>query len=186
MISKRDQSDDTIDLWGVLAASAQQGDKRAYGQLLQEVGCFVRNYLVNGLAQSDWAEDITQEGLISVHKALATYSPDRPFKPWLMAIVHFRRTDFLRKHYRKKGDKQSSLDHPDFIKNHVTVPSHAGEYKDVETALYDLPEKQRIVFEMLKIQGYSAKDVAIETGMSVSAVKVSAHRTMKKLKEKLG
>ena len=58
--------------------------------------------------------------------------------------------------------------------------------KDIESALADLPENQRKVFEMIKIHGYSAKEVADEMGMSVSAVKVSAHRTMNKLKDRLG
>ena len=173
-------------VWTAWATEAQQGDKASYNKLLREIAPFIRNYIVGGLANPDWAEDITQEVLISVHKSLKTYSPERPFRPWLMAIVSFRRTDFLRKHYSARENKQTTLDDMSFLREHVTNPTHAGEYKDIENALQDIPEKQRKVFEMMKIQGYSAKEVAKETGMSVSAVKVSAHRTMNKLKEKLG
>ncbi len=172
-------------IWKEWAIKAQDGDKRAYSALLGELAPFIRNYLVGGLANPDWAEDITQEVLISVHKSLATYSPDRPFRPWVMAIVSFRRTDFLRKHYSSRGNKQSPLDDADFLRTHVTNPAHAGEYKDIEEALSELPEKQRKVFQMIKIEGYTAKEAATELDMSVSAVKVSAHRTMKKLKERL-
>ena len=56
---------------------------------------------------------------------------------------------------------------------------------DIEAALKELPERQRKVFQMIKIEGYTAKEVANEMGMSVSAVKVSAHRTMVKLKGRL-
>ncbi len=174
------------DTWTPLAIQAQKGDKRAYHALLKEIAPYIRNYLVGGLANADWAEDITQEALISVHKAFKTYAPDRPFRPWLMAIVNFRRTDFLRKHYSARGDKQTTMDDMDFLRTHVTDLEHTGEYSDVERALKAFPVKQRKVFEMIKVQGYSAKEVANEMDMSESAVKVSAHRTMKKLKEKLG
>lgn len=170
------------EIWKDWAIAAQEGNARAYNRLLSDIAPFIRNYLIGGLANPDWAEDITQEVLISVHKSLKTYSPERPFRPWLMAIVNFRRTDFLRKHYNSRGDKQAPLDDYEFQKKHVTNPEHAGEYKDVEKALDTLPAKQRKVFEMVKIHGYTAQEVANEMNMSVSAVKVSAHRTMNKLK----
>jgi len=174
------------DLWTEDAVQAQNGDKAAYNRLLRDIAPFIRNYILKSLANPDWADDITQEVLISVHKSLNTYSPDRPFRPWLMAIINFRRTDYLRKHYNQRGNKQTTLDDYDFQAMHVTNPAHAGEYKDIEAALDSLPEKQRKVFEMIKIKGYTAKEVANEMGMSVSAVKVSAHRTMSKLKKMLG
>ncbi|HBR69933.1 MAG TPA: RNA polymerase subunit sigma-24 [Rhodospirillaceae bacterium] len=68
----------------------------------------------------------------------------------------------------------------------VTDPAHAGELKDIEDALASLPDKQRKVFELMKIKGYSASEVASEMGMTVTAVKVSAHRAAAKLKEALG
>ena len=174
------------DTWTQLAALSQKGDKAAYNQLLREIAPYIRNFVIKGLSNPDWADDIMQDVLVSVHKSLNTYSPDRPFRPWLMAIINFRRTDYLRKHYNSRQNKQTSMDDTAFIESHVTNPAHAGEYKDIEAALDSLPDNQRRVFEMIKLQGYTAKEVANQTGMSVSAVKVSAHRTMNKLKEILG
>lgn len=171
--------------WQELARQAQGGDKRAYNALLKELVPFIKSVISGTLANQDWADDITQEVLISVHKSLHTYSATRPFRPWLMAIISFRKTDFLRRHYSGKRDKQTTLEDPSFLSSHVTNPVNAGELKDIEAALATLPEKQRRVFELLKIRGYSAKEVAGQTGMSVTAVKVSAHRAMNKLKDKL-
>mgnify|MGYP000144352180 FL=1 len=173
------------DLWGELAVNAQKGDKKAYRSLLNEIYPFIKASLIGGLANTDWAEDITQEALISVHKSLNTYSGDRPFKPWLMAIVNFRRTDFLRKHYNKKDHEKTTLDNPDFLKNYVTNPGASGEYKDIEKALASVTPEQSEIFKKLKVEGYTAKEVAKAMNMSESAVKVSAHRTMKKLQDML-
>ena len=172
--------------WSLWATAAQDGDKKAYQQLLKDIMPFIKSVVSGSLANPDWVDDLTQNILISVHKSLATYSPDRPFKPWLSAIINFRHKDFLRAHYAKNKDKQVPFDEALLDKQHVTNPDHAGEYKDIEKALADLPKKQRTIFKKIKIEGYTAKEVANQMDMSVSAVKVSAHRTMNKLKEKLG
>lgn len=174
------------DTWQDLARKAQGGDRKAYSRLLADISPYIRNVLIGHVADPEWIEDIAQEILISVHKSLRTYDPDKAFKPWLGAIIKFRRTDFLRKHYRARGDKQTSLETLDFQKEYVTKPEHWGELKDVEKALEALPKKQRKIFELMKIQGYTAQEVASQTGMSVSAVKVSSHRTIQKLKKALG
>lgn len=174
------------ELWRVLAVKAQNGDQRAYAHLLRDIVPYIRAVAAGSLANPDWVDDLVQDVLVSVHKSLSTYSDDRPFKPWLSAIIQFRKTDILRKYYKNRSNKTVDLENPEFSSQHVTNPSLAGELKDIESALADLPENQRKVFEMIKIHGYSAKEVADEMGMSVSAVKVSAHRTMNKLKDRLG
>lgn len=174
------------ELWRDLAVRAQKGDQRAYAELLRDIIPFIKGVVAGGLANPDWVDDLVQDVLISVHKSLSTYSEDRPFRPWLMAIIQFRRTDLLRKYYKSAGNRSVGLEDPAFSNTHVTNPAFSGELKDIEAALAELPEKQRKVFEMIKIHGYSAQEVADEMGMTVSAVKVSAHRTMNKLKDRLG
>lgn len=171
--------------WTNWAIAAQKGDKAAYHALLSDLSVYIRNVIVSGLANPDWADDVAQDVLVSIHKSLHTYSPDRPFKPWVTAIINFRRTDFLRKHYNKRQNVTTHLDDKNFLKNHVTIPAATGELKDIEAALNGLNEQQRKIFEMIKIQGYTAQEVAEVMGMSVSAVKVSAHRTQNKLKKVL-
>lgn len=171
--------------WKELAVRAQDGDKRAYAELLRDILPFVKKRIAPGVANPDWVDDIAQEVLISVHKSLDSYQADRPFRPWLMAIISFRKTDFLRKHYKRKKTKELSQGHKETFETHVTESPRSGELKDIEAALDSLPDKQKKIFKMMKIEGYSAKEVAKEMGMSVSAVKVSAHRSANKLKDML-
>lgn len=164
---------------------AQAGDATAYRELLTAMVPVLRRILVKGLSRPADVDDIVQDVLLSVHKALNTYSPDRPFMPWLMAIANFRRTDYLRQHYAARKNVTVPVESIELADN-VTDTAHAAEYGDVRNALDALPERQREVFEMMKLKGLSAQEVSSQTGMSVSAVKVSVHRTMAKLKEKLG
>ena len=185
-IANDDSQNPKTDSWEELAILSQSGDKRAYKQLLSEIAPYIKLRISGSLANPDWSEEIMQEVLISVHKSLKSYSADRPFKPWLNAITQFRRTDFLRKHYKNKSAKEASQENTDIFSDNVTHDSHAGELLDIEKALGKIPYKQRKIFKLMKIEGYSAVEVAEEMDMSVSAVKVSAHRTAGKLKEMLG
>ncbi|MEM6781549.1 MAG: RNA polymerase sigma factor [Pseudomonadota bacterium] len=170
------------EFWSEYAQAAQGGDKKAYNKLLTGIAPYIRNILAKSLSNQDAIDDVVQEVLISVHKSLKTYNPERPFKPWLYSIISFRRTDYLRKYYAGRDNKTAPLEHADFSDFGVTNTNHSGEYKDIEAALAQLPEQQRRIFTMIKIEGYTAQEVANEMDMKESAVKVSAHRTMKKLK----
>lgn len=174
------------DTWNEWAAKAQAGDKAAYTKLLRDIMPFIQKVIARRLANPDWVDDITQDALMSVHKSLKTYDPSQSFRPWLMAIVNFRRTDYLRKHYRIRDQKEKAASHALFIEDSVTTPTLAGELKDIERALKGLPAKQERIFRMVKIEGHTIADVAQQLDMTESAVKVSAHRTMKKLQDKLG
>ena len=183
---QKPQSSDNAD-WEQLATASQKGDKRAYQTLLKEIAPYIRNIAYKSVSNAEAAEDIMQEVLISVHKSLSTYSADRPFKPWLLAILNFRRTDYLRKYYAKRQDKTTTTEENyEFEAENVTNPDNIGELKDIENALSALPDKQREIFQLIKIEGYTAEEVANKMDMKVSAVKVSAHRTAKKLKGVLG
>jgi RNA polymerase sigma-70 factor (ECF subfamily) len=170
------------DLWREWATKAQNGDKIAYNALLREISPFIRGSLFRSLANADWADEITQEALISVHKSLKTYSADRPFRPWLMAIVNFRRTDYLRTHYGQRRNVTTDLEDAEFQAAHVTNTAHAGEYKDIEAALGALPAKQRRAVELVRIQGLTNLEAGKELNMSESAIKVTVHRALIKLK----
>jgi len=168
--------------WEELAKLSQEGNKRLYSHLLSEITPYIKVRLVSGLANSDWVEEVIQDVLISVHRSLSSYSPDRPFKPWLNAIIHYRKADFLRKHYKNRDTNRFSQDNAEIFGNNVTTYPLAGELQDIEKAMATLPKKQQKLFQMMKIEGYSAAEVAVKMGMSVTAVKVSAHRASNKLK----
>lgn len=172
--------------WATLIVAAQTGDKAAYSQLLNELYPYVRNVIAPRISQKDAIDDIAQEILISLHNSINTYDGERAFKPWLHAIITYRTYDYFRKHYKNNTYTFEDLDFTATPENYVTSIAHIGEYKDIEKALDSLSAKQRKVFELAKIQGYSMKEIATEMDMSESAVKVSVHRTLGKLKEMIG
>src|SRR5262245_53920017 len=89
-------------------ASAQRGDSRAYEELLRLLTKETRGFVGRRVGWADWAEDVAQEVLLTVHRARHTYDPARPFAPWFYAIVSSRLVDALRA--RKRLGMREVLD----------------------------------------------------------------------------
>lgn len=171
----------------LLAAKAQKGDQHAYRVLLTDMVPVIKNSIIKSIPLPHMADDIVQEVLISVHKALHTYEPERAFMPWLMAIVNFRRTDSLRGYYAAYQNKLIALDSveiPAYLNEETQIIDEERE-ANLQAALASLPEKQKNVVELLKIKGLSTREAASKIGVSESAIKVMMHRALQKLKEKL-
>ena len=52
---------------------------------------------------------------------------------------------------------------------------------DAEALMRSLPQKQREVLELVKIQGLSVREASLRTGYSPSDIKVTVHRAIRSL-----
>ncbi|HMC12778.1 MAG TPA: sigma-70 family RNA polymerase sigma factor [Gallionellaceae bacterium] len=175
--------EENVDLEELMRQSLE-GDKRAYAELLRETVRFLRPFLSKRLSFDSEVEDLLQEILISIHKARHTHDGQRPYKPWVYAIAKFRLQDYLRMHYADQ--LRHAVDITELENNlHVDVTESAISYESISGEVHKLPEKQATILQLMHQDGYTAKEVAEKLGMTESAVKVSAHRAYKVLRQKL-
>lgn len=169
---------------GVLMAGAQLGDRQAYEELLTLLAREARGFVGRRVGWADWAEDIVQEVLLTVHRARATYDPARPFAPWFYAIASSRLVDALRA--RRRLAMREVVD-DDVVARREAPPTEADPRSDVlARAVAGLPRVQREVVSLLKYEDLSVREVARRMGMSESAVKTTAHRGYKMLRRTVG
>ncbi|MBP7253729.1 MAG: sigma-70 family RNA polymerase sigma factor [Alphaproteobacteria bacterium] len=165
-------------------AAAQKGDKHAYSELLTTLTRFFSDFLLRKVPPRD-RDDVVQDILLSLHKARHTYTPDRPFMPWVMAIARYRLHDHWRLHYRHDALNTGNID--DVAENFGQDVTETYEIsEDVRRAMKGLNEKQKQVVAQMYGQDLNVQEVADNLKMSVSAVKVTAHRAYKVLRGKLG
>lgn len=175
---------DTTDNLAKLMRQALAGDQRAYAELLRETARLLRPFLSRRLSADGEVDDLLQEILISIHKARHTYDGLRPYKPWAYAIARFRLQDHLRTHYADRLRHAEDIAELENIL-HQDVTESPFSYESISDEIEMLPEKQATILRLMHRDGYTAKEVAERTGMSVSAVKVSAHRAYRILRRKL-
>jgi RNA polymerase sigma-70 factor (ECF subfamily) len=155
-----------------------EGDALAWRLLLSELGAHLRPYfrrrLFNGGAD---AEDLVQETLIAIHAKRATWDRNQAFTAWAFAVARHKLVDHLRRQGRRPThplDEASALfaDH--------TVEDGATR-ADLTRILALLPARQRRLIEDVRLGGMTVAEAAERHGYSLTAAKVSIHRSLKSL-----
>ena len=125
---------------------------------------------------------------MTIHRARATYDPRRSFDAWLRVIAERRAVDVLRQRQRHGGREVHAPlayeSHPD-----EGVNLAAGIERDenagwVQTAVAELPDRQREAVHHLMLEEKSLDDAAALTGRSKGSLKVNLHRALKALRLK--
>jgi RNA polymerase sigma-70 factor, ECF subfamily len=174
---------DIAQAWPALMQAAQNGDAVAYRQLLGEISPVIKRFLRSRLFSDTALDDLLQEILLAIHAGRHTYRPEQPFQHWMFGIARHKLIDYFRKQGRLNAREVSGDDLVTFMADPANTPEEALSYKDIRQALTQLPDKQRRVMVLTKIEGYSMAEAAAKLGMTETAVKVTAHRAYKRLKE---
>jgi RNA polymerase sigma factor (sigma-70 family) len=172
-----------------LMRAAQAGDSDAYLQLLRHITPRIRQIVGRrrGFAGRADVEDLVQDILLSLHAVRATYDPNRPFMPWLLAIISNRLADGARR-YARQTAREVHVDDPavTFADRPTNTNHETFEDREVlEQAIQSLPRGQREAIELLKLKELSLKEAAAASGLSVGALKVATHRAMVALRRTL-
>ena len=169
--------------------AAQGGDSDAYARLMHELTLRLRGIVRRrrGFLGPADVEDLVQDVLLSVHAVRATYDPDRPFMPWLLAITRNRLADSARRDARRLAHEVTvddlSVTFSELSTN--TSQEALGDPEQLHQAIEDLPSGQRSAIEMLKLREMSLKEAAAASGTSVGALKVATHRAILALRQRL-
>lgn len=173
--------------WSRLMAAAQDGDRKAYEQLLREILPFLRALASRWHRTPDRREDVVQDILLTLHRVRHTYDPTRPFTHWLATLARRRSIDALRRRGRtdrvETFDEQAYETFSDPAANKEMTAF--GDASGLQGAIAALPEGQREAVELLKLRELSLAEASKATGKSVGALKVNVHRAIKALRAQM-
>lgn len=161
---------------------ANAGDKQAYSSLLLWLLEHAKKQIAWGVKQyknfpKQSIDDICQEVLLTFHQTHQTFDTNRSLEPWVNSIIKFKTIDFLR---RKDFRVQMSGVDVDFFAEIWAVEEMTEE--EYPKLLAKLPEEQKQILTLAKLEGFSIKEIANKLNLSESNVKVQIHRAMKELK----
>lgn len=166
----------------------------AYGKLLDDYQKKVFNTCLSFVPNLEDAEDIAQEVFVEVYNSVGNFKGNSKLSTWIYRISVNKCLEFIRKKNTKKrfGFMQSisgnaipvdrTLYFTEF--NHPGIQLENKEQKEILfRAINQLPEAQRIVFTLNKIDGLSYKEISEITKKSVSSIESLLFRAKRKLKE---
>jgi RNA polymerase sigma-70 factor (ECF subfamily) len=172
--------------WSTLMVLAQDGDRRAYRELLEGITPYVRNLAARCFREPTNIDDAVQDVLLTIHLVRHTYDPQRPFGPWLAAIANRRIIDRLRRETRQKArEVVLTANHETFADPAANHSAGTFDEATLAQAIGRLPPDQRRAITMLKLNEMSLKEAAAASGRSIVALKVATHRAVKNLRRLL-
>ncbi len=140
----------------------------------------IRKIVIN----HDDADDILQEVCVKIWKNLSNFRQDAKLFTWLYTIATNESLTFLNK---KRNKNNISLDDNDsyLSESLQTDPYFTGNEieKKLQMALLQLPEKQRLVFNMRYFDDLKFQDISDILGTSVGALKANYHLAAKKIEQ---
>ncbi|MGM0427119.1 MAG: RNA polymerase sigma factor [Thermodesulfobacteriota bacterium] len=143
------------------------------------------------------AEDIVQETFLNAFRYLDGFRQEAKLRNWLFKIAA---SACIKKRRKKKCEPDHELsldafpgngdgDTPYEIPDWSNDPSDAvmsGELKQImDTAIQALPHKNRLVFNLRDIEGFSTKETADILDISIESAKTRLHRARRFLRDKL-
>jgi RNA polymerase sigma-70 factor, ECF subfamily len=156
----------------------QQADTTAVAVLVARLSPQLYGFFASQLGSQNDAEDMLQDVWIRIHRVRHTYRLGDPLLPWVYAIARRVRVDSYRKRHRIASHEMGVRVLPEPpVRQHETTSLPA--FDELVAAL---PESQREVLTMLKVNGLSIEEVARATSSTVGAVKQKAHRAYERLR----
>lgn len=125
-------------------------------------------------------EDIVQEVFVKAIEAFPGKQISN-LESWLFRVAHNAAVDFLRR--RKRQQAVWSEEDPDMI---IDTNASAADWHVAEASLrtfMHLPISQRCCTILMDVLGYSLREVADITGLTVPAVKAALHRGRTRIRD---
>jgi RNA polymerase sigma-70 factor, ECF subfamily len=177
-----------------LVSSAQQGDTRAFDELVRRYRDKVYRLSFKILRNEDDAAEALQDAFLSAYRGLKNFKAESTFSTWLFRIT----TNASLMKYRKRRDNVVSLEqsqNPSDGAEALQLPDWSTQPLDelldsetrqvMEEGKAQLDEDLRTVFTLRDEEGLSNAEVAEILDLSVAAVKSRLHRARLRLRDRL-
>jgi RNA polymerase sigma-70 factor (family 1) len=149
----------------------KQYQRRVYG--------IVRKMVID----HDDADDLVQEVFVKIWRNLDKFKGDSTLFTWIYRIATNESLQFLRK---KRNQVRLGTDIREYFENVLVSDNYIdGDevQRKLQKAILQLPDKQRLVFNLKYYEDLSYEEIAGITETSVGSLKASFHHATKKIEE---
>jgi RNA polymerase sigma factor (sigma-70 family) len=153
------------------------GEEVSFTRLHDVVAPHLYRFLARQTRDPAAVQDLVQTTLLRIHACRSQFRPGSPFFPWAFTIARRVLIDSFRRSRRRRGELELGP---------ATEPGTGPRVEDHMDALFafaemrrllaNLPENQRVAFELIEVEGRSLGEAAELLGVTKMAVRVRAHR----------
>ena len=170
----------------IIALLEKEEFERAFNAIVDSYSERLYWHIRRFLENHDDTNDLLQEVFIKIWNALPKFRGESQIYTWIYRIATNEALNKLNKDKNKLAlDRQQ-------LESIVTSKVEEDPYfngtalqRELHKAVGQLPEKQKLVFNLRYFDEMKYEDMAEVTGTSVGALKASYHHAYNKIKEKL-
>jgi RNA polymerase sigma-70 factor (ECF subfamily) len=166
-------------------AAYAEGDQAAFRELFARNAPLLTRVVRAQVGSDDECRDLVQQTFLQLHRARRDYRKGEPLRPWLLTIAYNLCRDRWRALGRRREIPIEQAPPPVESTTASDLLQERQRAARLHAALAGLPDEQRRVVEMHWFAGLPLPDVATALGVSLSAVKVRAHRAYERLRNDL-
>lgn len=166
-----------------------EGNPRAFELLYDRHGGAAFSLAYRMVGNRVTAEDITQEGFLSIWRSRLRYDASRgSVRTWVLGIVHHRAVDMLRRgavHERRRETMEGVEESHEAPDRTDLEAARREQARNVRSALDTLPEDQRRTIELAYFGGFSHSQIAELLDEPIGTVKGRMRLGLEKLRRQL-
>lgn len=166
-----------------IISQCKKGDRAAQKALYDRLSSRMFPVCLRYMGNREAAEDVLQEGFISLFSKLDSYSGGGSFEGWARkvfvntALMTLRKNDVMRKSEDIETAWSVSSEDPGAL--------HNISYKELMGLIAGLPPGFRTVFNMFLIEGYSHKEISEALGITEATSRSQLQRARVMLQNKI-
>ena len=166
-----------------LISRSKENDRKAQQGLFDFLAPKMFAVCLRYVGDRDTAQDILQDGFITLFAKLDTYGGEGSFEGWARkifvntALMYLRKTDALKLSTDIEEARRLSSDDPSALQK-------IG-YQELLRLIAELPPGFRTVFNMYVVEGYSHKEIGEALGISEVTSRSQLQRARKMLQDKI-
>jgi len=172
----------STDIDPAIPLRARDGDAAAFAEIVEFFHVRCLRYARYMLGEEEDAEEAVQDTFIRVYDHLGQFRPDARFEPWLFRILA-NRCRTVRERRRRRESLVTTGELPAVA---AEAPADSQDLlEEVEAALEELPAEQREAFLLRHVEDLSYEDMAVITGVRLSALRMRVKRACDTLRTRL-
>jgi RNA polymerase sigma factor (sigma-70 family) len=157
----------------------RSSQEQLYKLLFPKMMAMVRRYV--DYNNYHLAEEILNNGFLKIFQKIDSYKFEGSFEGWCRRIVFNSMADYLRSHV-KYSKKTLFVEKDELVDNNI---ASKFAYNDLIKLINQLPETNKVVFNMYAIDGYTHKQIAEHLNISEGTSKWHLFEARKVLKQKI-
>lgn len=163
-----------------LVQKCKKGDNKAQEMLYKHFYGYAMGIGLRYLSNRDDTLEVVNDAFIKVFKSLLQFDSEQQFKPWLRKIIVNTALDRKRKDLKHLNQIDIDSASDSFLSVQAIDTLTA---KDILLLLNDLPDIQRIVFNLYELDGYKHEEISQMLNIPASSSRVHLSRAKEKLKK---